>query len=241
MKGVLWLGVILLLFPIATALTSYIDEEITLQPNGDAYVRGTTNVDFLTDLHPENNKVNGLTSDLTTKKGKHWLFTLSPQGNITASLVKVRLPKGSVINYIKSNHALSISTSNDIITLAFSGDDSPAIQVQYSITPLQSTPIFWAWIFGGLSVALAVLLAIKRSKKSSKLDLLRPTLNETQIKIIDALLEKGGEASQTTLQYMTNTPKASLSRNVEILAQKEIVQKFFNGTSNYIKIHPKMK
>src|SRR3989338_6584645 len=109
MKGVLWLGLILLLIPLATALTSYIDEEITLQPNGDAYVRGTTNVDFLTALQPENGKVNGLTSDLTTKKGKYWLFTLSPQGNITASLVKVRLPNGSVINYTKNTHTISIS------------------------------------------------------------------------------------------------------------------------------------
>ncbi|MFA6089522.1 MAG: hypothetical protein WC755_06675 [Candidatus Woesearchaeota archaeon] len=74
-----------------------------------------------------------------------------------------------------------------------------------------------------------------------KLATVKLTLNETQLKIIDALLEKKGEAKQTVIMYMTNIPKASLSRNVELLAQKNIVEKFYNGTSNFIKIHPQFR
>ena len=232
---------LLLLLPVVSALTFYIDEEIALQPTGDALIKGTTNIDFLTDLHPLDGKISGATSELTAKKGKYWLFTFAPQQNVTATLIKVSLPKGSVVNYIKSSLPVSISTSNDVITLSFSGEGKVDIAVQYSVEPLQGNSVFWAWLFGMLSLVLGASLVLKNKKKQSKLSLIRPTLNETQLKIIDALQEKGGEASQTTIQYMTSVPKASLSRNVEILAQKEILQKFFNGTTNHIKIHPKMK
>ncbi|MFW5852874.1 MAG: helix-turn-helix transcriptional regulator [Nanoarchaeota archaeon] len=66
------------------------------------------------------------------------------------------------------------------------------------------------------------------------------TLNENQLKIIEALLQKEGEASQTQILYLTGVPKSSLSRNLEILAQKQVISKFYNGTSNYIKIHPSL-
>ena len=63
------------------------------------------------------------------------------------------------------------------------------------------------------------------------------TLNETQLKIVDALLDQDGECSQTKLRHLTGIPKASLSRNLELLSQKHVVSKFYNGTSNYIKVH----
>ncbi|MFP4423968.1 MAG: helix-turn-helix transcriptional regulator [Candidatus Woesearchaeota archaeon] len=73
-----------------------------------------------------------------------------------------------------------------------------------------------------------------------KLDAIKITLNENQLKIIEALLQKDGEASQTQIQYLTGVPKSSLSRNLEILAQKQVISKFYNGTSNYLKIHPSL-
>jgi uncharacterized membrane protein len=241
MKGVIIVLVLFCVFPLASAISYYIDEEITLQPTGDARIQGTTNVDFLGDLHPSSEKIQGITSELTTKNGKYWAFTFAPEQSISASNIRISLPKGSVVNYIKSSLPMSISTTNDVMSLSFSGSAQPSISLQYSIELLHDNAVFWAWGFGILSLLLVVALYLKRSRKASKIDLIKPTLNETQIKIIDALLEKKGESSQTALQYLAKIPKASLSRNVEILAQKEIIQKFFNGTSNYVKIHPKMK
>jgi len=81
---------------------------------------------------------------------------------------------------------------------------------------------------------------IKRELDEDRIKAIKPTLNENQIKILDALLEKKGEASQTAIKYMTEIPKSSLSRNVELMAQKNIILKFYNGTSNFIKIHPSL-
>lgn len=75
---------------------------------------------------------------------------------------------------------------------------------------------------------------------NKKLETLRLTINENQLKILDALIEKKGEASQTTLKYLTGIPKSSLSRNIELMSQKSVISKFYNGTSNHIKIHPSL-
>ena len=87
---------------------------------------------------------------------------------------------------------------------------------------------------------------VKESKKSKqvideeKLKTIKLTLNENQLKILEALINKGGEASQTQLSYLTDVPKSSLSRNIELMSQKSVISKFYSGTSNYIKLHPSL-
>jgi uncharacterized membrane protein len=248
MKRILPL-MLLFLIPLCYSLEYYIDEEITISDNGDAYIEGSTNLDFLEDIHPIDEKIKGMTSELTTKKRKYWLIDLNPEKNVSAAFIKVNLPKGAEINYIKSPLSVSIASANDIITSTFSGQNKPAdIKIQYSITReisnnLLLTAFIILAIVAILSFAVIYFMKKKEFTKISlkKLEAIKPTLNETQIKIIDALLEKDGETNQTTIMYMTNLPKSSLSRNVELLAQKQIIQKFYDGTSNYIKIHPSIK
>ena len=250
MKHLCILVLMVLILPIAYPISYYIDEKITISENGDAYIKGTTNVDLLADVHPVNENIDGRTSELTSKKAKYWLFSYDSKSNLSASYIQVSLPKGAVINYIKSSLSINLATNNDIITATFFGENKQAgITIQYS---LSKTSSFLLGLIPGLIAVIVVVLAvslifllpkkkIKQKIDENKLSAIKPTLNETQIKIIDALLEKKGEASQTAIMYMTNIPKSSLSRNVEILSQKELIQKFYNGTSNYIKLHPSLR
>ena len=248
MKQLLLCIVLLSLLPFTYSLDYYIDGEVTLSKNGDSRVKGTTNIDILEDIPVINEKIDGTTSGLTTKKGKYWLFSIDSKQNLSASFIKVNLPKGAIINYIKSPLSVNIATNEDIITATFFGENKQLeINIQYSMKPKAVGEIaFIPFLILIIVIALGTILFIFRSKKKSdidtkKLSTIKSTLNETQIRIIDTLLEKKGQASQTSIQYMTSIPKASLSRNIELLAQKEIIQKFYNGTSNHIKIHPNMK
>ncbi|MCK5283383.1 MAG: hypothetical protein KAK00_08305 [Nanoarchaeota archaeon] len=237
-----------LIFPFCYSLEYYIDEKITILENGDTNIQGTTNVDFLKDVHPINENIDGITSELTEKKGRYWLFSYN-SGNISASFIEVRLPKGAIINHIKSPLSVNLASKDDTITATFFGENKNSnIKIQYSLANGSSNDIpiaFWTFIILIIIIAITLFILLGKKKElnldEKKLLAIKPTLNETQVKIIDALLEKKGQASQTAIQYMTNIPKASLSRNIELLAQKELIQKFYNGTSNYIKIHPSLR
>jgi len=238
--------IILLLLPFVNSIEYYVDEQITIQDNGESLIEGQTNIDMLADLHPINEKIAGVTQELTSKKGKYWLFSYNSNINVTAVYIKINLPKGAVVNLIKSAMPVNIETTNNIITLKFFGEGEPFnILLQYSLNKESNLTMLWV-LFAGLLVLVGLAIYKKIPKKAVKiaqdrLSELKPTLNESQVKIIDALLEKKGEASQTAIKYMTGLPKSSLSRNVELLAQKEIIQKFFNGTTNFLKIHPKYR
>ncbi len=240
--------ILLILIPFTYSLEYYLDEEITLKDNGDSEIKGTTNVDFLTEIHPINDNIEGITPELTTKEGKYWLFLYDSKENLSASFIKISLPKGAVINHIKSQLSVNIATDNDVITATFFGDNEPVtIQIQYSLSNkeiLDISLLHWLIFISLIAVVAIAVVYLSKNKvriDTKKLYTIKSTLNETQIKIIDTLLEKKGQASQTAIQYMTGIPKASLSRNIELLAQKEIIQKFYNGTSNHIKLHPSMK
>jgi len=81
--------------------------------------------------------------------------------------------------------------------------------------------------FGGVRTGNIVL-------DDAKLSAIRPTLNETQIKIIDALISSGGVATQNKIHHATQIPKASLSRNVDLLVQKQVLQKLSGGYTNQL-------
>jgi uncharacterized membrane protein len=259
MKALLFFIIAMLLFPSSFGVEYFIEKEIILLDTGDAIIKGSTNLDVLNEIHPISEKIEGVTSELTQKKGKYWLFSYNAQKAVSASFIRLTLPKGAAINYVKTPLTVSIASNDDSITITFSGEQKEVdIQLQYSITNESNESNFSLFLISILAILLlgGLVLYLKAHKKvepkneeskesnssleinTEKLAILRPTLNESQLKIIDALLEKKGEASQTTILYMTALPKSSLSRNIELLAQKEIVQKFYNGTSNYLKIHP---
>ena len=80
-----------LLIPFTYSLEYYLDEEITVKDNGDAEIKGTTNVDFLEEIHPINDKIEGTTPELTKKEGKYWLFLYDSKENLSASFIKIAL------------------------------------------------------------------------------------------------------------------------------------------------------
>ena len=231
---------LILFLPIVYSVDYCMDEDVTIDKSGLVTIKGSTNLPILNDL--ANEAININTNELTSKKGKYWLFEYSSKENVSAIFLRLNLPQGSIINHIKSDQTIGITTENDHIIITFASVDKPlSIIVQYHIVGQKSINYFpWVIAVIILIVILATIISLSRQSKINKLKLntIKSTLNEAQIKIIDALLEKKGQASQTAIGYMTGLPKSSLSRNIELLSQKEIIQKFYNGTINYLKVHP---
>ena len=253
----------------ATTSQTYVDLQISIASDGRSSVSGSSNVPIL-DI-PVNDSINGLTDALTTKSRTFWLFNLTTTQVVNDSLIKVLLPVDAVINAIHSQQTVYIEsdTANNAIMITFIGqDDSLQIAIQYSFKNSQNSPntVTMQSIFSNPNQSAAIyaigaatfltLIGIgtfmyRRQFSPStrrsvgiderKLETLRPTLNETQLRIIDALIAAKGAATQNKIHHATGIPKASLSRNIDLLARKQILQKTSGGYTNQITFAAEMK
>lgn len=70
-----------------------------------------------------------------------------------------------------------------------------------------------------------------------KISIVKKTLAESQEKIIDLLIEAGGELTQKQIQHRSGLPKATLSRNIDVLSKKGIIAKQSRGMTNMIMLN----
>lgn len=256
MRFVLVFLALILFCTSAFAADYYINEEITVFRGGESYVEGSTNLDILGDLKHINEKIDGYTEELTSKKGRFWLFSYQSLDTLSDLKIKLILPENIEIDHISSSSKESLSIEDNHPVLDFVGQDVPLdIKVKYSFKYAKENKGF---DFGKILIPLIIIIIVilfiftrKKLKKKpvekkdkvideEKLKTIKLTLNENQLKILEALINKGGEASQTQLKYLTDVPKSSLSRNLELMSQKHVISKYYSGTSNYIKIHPSL-
>jgi uncharacterized membrane protein len=73
-----------------------------------------------------------------------------------------------------------------------------------------------------------------------KLTLIKKTLSESQAKIIDLILDAGGELTQKQLQHRSGLPKATLSRNIDNLVKKNILIKQSRGMTNMLLLNKEL-
>lgn len=238
-----------LLLPIVLADT-YADLEINIDGSGKSTIRGASNIAL--GQIPANETINGFTDELTAKKQSIWTFSLITNKSINISLIKVHLPIGATVSAIKSSQSTLIA-NDDAILLTFIGRNEPInITIQYSLDLTQVSNISksqqkygWYAIIAAIFIVTIGVITLARkyleSKKKlpslKKIALIKPTLNETQVKIIDTLIECGGVATQNKIHHITQIPKASLSRNVDLLVQKQLLVKQSGGYTNQISFH----
>jgi len=253
---ILYCTLIIAILSTSTLATEYyIDQEIEIMENGDAVVDGITNVDLFSDLGLDGDIIQGTTSELTSKSGKYWLVEYNNDQTISNYIIKIKFPKHVKINHIGSKSKLLVEDYEGHTILTFIGTDQILdIKVQYSFSGVDSNESFFMsyWFYLALIVVGLIIYLVgasgetkdktkkehkQKTLNKTKLDTIKLTLNETQLKIVDALLDQDGECSQTKLRHLTGIPKASLSRNLELLSQKHVVSKYYNGTSNYIKVN----
>ncbi|PLW80856.1 hypothetical protein C0585_00540 [Candidatus Woesearchaeota archaeon] len=259
--SLLILFISLLIIFSSLAYSSDLNQEITLLKNGEATISGDTT--YILDLIPIPNGNEIITDELTSKEGKSWYFKYDLQDNFTDVKIVIELPEKATINSVESGLTTGIKSEWDITTITFTGKNKPVdIIIRYELEKgYTKTTIFFFVIIvllilyhfrkkifkikkqpNGKKLKKEIIKSEKSESKKEvnieKLKNVRLMLNETQLKILDNLIEFGNQTNQTKLMHSTRIPKASLSRNLEILAQKEVILKINTGNSNHIKLHP---
>ncbi|HLP79592.1 MAG TPA: MarR family transcriptional regulator [Acidobacteriota bacterium] len=221
---------------------SYVDQQISLNGAGVAIITGDANVDI--GPIPQGSDLHLQSTELTKKSSKYWTFSYASAQDVSVSLIKVQLPAGAVVNYVKSPSQTLIE-ADSVITLTFIGSQEPVnISIQYSINdavPQSDLSVYFLTGFILIALGVALVILNKRQKKSMQLkdsyQAIYDTLNDTQKQILDALKAHGGKATQNALFHQTQIPKASLSRNVDLLVEKQILIKITGGYTNTLAFH----
>lgn len=219
---------LLILVAAVTGQNYYADLSVDINADGSATFSGITN-------HPQ---LTGTTSEFTSKKGEYWIFNLSVPETFDTSVIKVNLPADAVMNYVQGK-GIAISSEKGISITQVS-EGPLAFAVQYKIGPTKDdwmitvlasvATIFVFWLI----FTLAHRAGKKRAKKA--LPEYIKGLPPRQREILQLVRDAGGRLTQKQIEERMSIPKSSISRNIDGLVRKGIIEKQSLGLSNIIKL-----
>ncbi|MBN2880817.1 hypothetical protein JXM83_02080 [Candidatus Woesearchaeota archaeon] len=211
---------LLFIILIPNVFAYYADLQINVDDTGKTTIKGVTNNKaILTQDNPE----------FTTKKGRFWTLNITTQDIYDPYNFKVSLPKNSVVNYMKVSSFTRIENSANL-NIYGAGTGKIVIILQYQIKSTNSNIIMPIIIGTILLLAIITTVILKLKKKKTKLNF--NTLTPRQQEIVKILQKNKGQLTQSKLEKISKLPKSSLSRNIESLKRKNILEKTPNGMSN---------
>jgi uncharacterized membrane protein len=229
-----------LLLPLGSAL--YADVTVQVETDGRTVIEGTTNVPGLI----------GESSVYTEKHGERWLLNISTPV-LDTFVYRVTLPEGAQVNYVAGKNA-RITTSGDQVEIRGSGEDNPlALTVQYTLSAPQRS---FSWLpLAGVAALLILLWALARVrrapvKKTSSVQPSAPVhktpaylegIPQRQQAIVTLLQRAGGTLTQRQIELTMKLPKSSVSRNVEALRRRGIIEKAQLGMTNTLVLAEKYR
>jgi len=208
----------------------YADVDMDVAGDGTVSISGVTNHPML---------AAGSTAGYTSKKGSYWVLNITTPETFSNYLYTLRMPQGSVINYVKTSGRVAIREEGSRIIIDGVGRDEPLmILIQYSINPAGS--INWLMFFTLFVIIISSLLAaylyLKRIRTATKKKKYEPeTLTERQLMIVRFLEKSGGMTTQKNLETSIKIPKSSLSRNIDSLVNRGILKRERKGMTNIVR------
>jgi len=208
----------------------YADVGIDVGADGTASISGTTNHPML---------MAGSTAGYTSKKGAYWVLNITTPETFSNYLYTLRMPGGSVINYMKTSGRVAIREEGSRIIIEGVGRDEPLmIVVQYSVYPADYSNVLVYLVFSAAAALLAAVTYIymkKAKRKPVKKRYDPDTLTERQLMIVRLLEKSGGMATQKNLETSIKIPKSSLSRNIDSLVRKGVIKRERKGMTNIVR------
>lgn len=208
----------------------YADVVIDVDEYGIVSITGLSN-------HPSLNL--SRTEEYTSKNKSYWLLNITLSSVFEDYYYEVFLPKGAVINYLRTPNNVEITELNDRIQItAFAQNQPFYLVIQYSISQIVYDLTLIYTFITAVIIGAVVYLFYKYKLKSSSAGIDHALLTERQSLIVK-YLEKTKRASQKELIDALKMPKASLSRNIDSLERKGIVKKHNKGVMNIIVLEEK--
>jgi uncharacterized membrane protein len=207
----------------------YADVVIDVAESGVVSITGLSN-------HPSLNA--SRTEEYTSKNKSYWLLNITLPQVFEDYYYEVVLPRGAVINYIRTPSNVEIGElDNRIRVKSFAQNQYFYLVIQYSIQPVDNTTLFYTvLILAGAGAG--ILIYLRYNGRTSRVKIDHSLLTERQSLIVKHL-ENSGRASQKELEDALKLPKASLSRNIDSLERKGIVKKHSKGVTNIIVLEEK--
>ncbi|MCX6800633.1 MAG: helix-turn-helix domain-containing protein [Candidatus Diapherotrites archaeon] len=226
-----------LLLSSCAAQEYYADVKIVLSENGSAEISGTSNHELF---------VPGQTQEFTSKQGAIWSLDISAPETFSQIVYEIIFPEGASIEKIVLPGNYRVETNGSQISIIGVAENSQFnAEADYLILPKNFSdyvlPAILLLLFLA-AIAAVLYFLVFREKKFLEKESPRETepapkkynkesLTERQLQIIDYLEKKGSAVMQSELQKSLGLPKASLSRNLDSLARKEIISKERKGMS----------
>lgn len=224
-----FLFLIIILVANATAYNANIDIFVT--DSGIVTITGNTD---------DPNLLIKDTSEYTSKKAEYWLLNISKEIIFSEVNYTLHLPKDSSINYIKTPELSRIENSAQELRIIGSASNKQLnLLVQYKINKSvvdRSNIFIYILIVIILTVLISILFFTKK-KKTRKIDL--SSLTQRQAQIMKLIISNKNKITQAKLEKLTGLPKSSLSRNVDSLVKKGLIEKETKGMTNLLKISEK--
>ena len=224
----------------ALAADFYADVEFDVQPDGAVVISGTTN-------HPQLSPRS--TQEFTSKDRQRWLLNITLPEQFSDYIFTITLPEGAVLTYANGKN-LNIGTQGNAVTIKSYGQDGLlSITAQYTLTSPQKE--YFIQILASLISALVIcgilLLAYHHGKRRQKAVAKSVEKAHKKISLIDglparqqeilALLDRAnGALTQKQIEKELGLPKASVSRNIESLRRKGLIEKEQSGMSNVVRL-----
>lgn len=244
------------LFDIAPYLNesfdqSYVYMDIYVSEGGRCFVYGETSENIaLPGVLVDGGSMVGKVDWLTSKRGGTWSFNLSIPLAIDDVLINLYLPENISVGDMDANMETWFSADEGLV-ISFAGESlAPNIFFEYTLgdtSPPASTPgesgdmppesgisPLYFLLFAAALAALSAWWVRGNRREGSRLDAVRPTLNDRERMIIDRIVELGGETKQKTLEKSCDIPKASLSRTLFHMERKGLIRRHKIGINRRI-------
>lgn len=178
---------------------------------------------------------NFLTKDLLERSGQNTFFLsdISIPFNLNSN-IKLTLPENAILSKPLGQGsvfpAAKISTDGQRIILEWETNNALSVFVIFK----EKKNYIWILIPLLLIIFSLVILLKKKPKEIKKIVKQQVKLKPDEQKIVDILKKKNGECEQVTLQLITSHPKATLSRILKELEERNIIKKISKGKKNII-------
>lgn len=228
MKRILMILVFLL--SISSVFSTNADLTFDIKENGNVNVISHLNYSYFKQEMEYN--------DLISKENGYWLFNFKDENKFGFVRYEIILPKNAIINFMKTDKVLKITNENDRIVLIGENQDSDIdLMIQYKTDIIESYReiILYLILFSAGVLIGAIIYLYSRLKKIKIFTYNPDSLTERQNQIIK-LLKKKKKLYQYEIENELNFPKASVSRNVESLLKKGLIEKHNKGVKNIIKL-----
>jgi uncharacterized membrane protein len=221
---------LLLLASLASAQEFYADVSADIKEDGFIVFSGVTN-------HPS---LQGTSQVFTSKNKAFWLLNLSVPDDFETYVLEVELPAYAGLNYVQGK-GVTIQSDGGSVVITQIGSGPISLVAQYQLKKQQrAVDLVFTMLSSVLVIAafwFIMVFAYRRGRKRSEKQLPEyiKGLPSRQREIVEMLHSAGGQLTQKQIEQRMAIPKSSVSRNIDGLARKGIIEKQSLGISNIIR------